>query len=38
MYSSSTWENVENNEKDLLNDNIILNKLIKSSGQMLCKH
>ena len=34
MYSSSTWENVENNEKDLLNDNIILNKLIKSSGQM----
>ena len=33
MYFSSTWENVRNNEKGLLNNNIILNKLMKSSAK-----
>ena len=31
MYFSNTQENVRNNEKDLLNNNIILTKLIRSS-------
>ena len=39
MCFSSTRENVRNNEKDLLNNNITLNELIKSSGrQMSSKH
>ena len=34
-YFSNTRENARNNYKDLLNNNIILNKLIKSSSKQI---